>query len=156
MLLNPRDDSLMFCMLPREISTGFHEYGWRLNWFLKGVGYAARKCGEWKAGRSDAFEDRILDYLNTKYEPADSGVIWADVIIKPIIQDVPFEIAFPPNLKGLANFGSKLRRFPYEVRHRWRVLRRYVPERKFDKILLKLLRERRIAFDPSSKRYHRI
>jgi hypothetical protein len=143
-------------MLPPGITTGFNEYGWPLNLLLKGVGYTARKYGAWKAGRSRALEDRILDYINTTHGTTGSGVIWADVIIKPIIQDVPFGIALPPNLKGLANLMSKLRRFPHEARHRWRVLRRYVPEKKFNKILLKLVRERRIALDLPSQRYHRV
>jgi hypothetical protein len=52
-------------VLPPEIPGHFHDFGWLLNWFFKAVGYAGKKYGDWKAGRREELENRILDYLNT-------------------------------------------------------------------------------------------
>jgi hypothetical protein len=53
------------------------------------------------------------------------------VILKPIIQDFPFGVAFPTQPKGVAKAKRYLESTPYEVRHRWRMMKQYVPEDKF-------------------------
>ena len=142
-------------MLPPELAH-FQDYGWLLNWFLRGVGYAGSKYGDWKSGRAEGLENRILDYLNTKVDATGSsvGALWATVIIRPIIEDVPFGMAFPPQLTGLAKFKHELRRLPYEARHRWRVFTGYVPEQKVADILLTLLRENRVGYNRSNQHYY--
>lgn len=133
----------------------FHEYGLALNWVVRAVEYLAKATAKWRLERQQAIEDRILDHLNTKAEPSSLGTIWADVFIRPIIQDVPFGIAFPPELTGWKRFRLELRRLPYEVRHRWRVWKRLIPEERVERLLLKLLRERRVQYDPNTLRYSR-
>ena len=66
------------------------------------------------------------------------------MILKPIIEDVPFGMAFPAELTGLAKFRQNLKRLPYETRHRWRMMNRFVPEDKFKEVLVKLVRENKI------------
>ena len=143
-------------VLRPEISRLFHDYGWLLNLFLRAVGYAGKKYGEWKAGSRKELENRILDYLNTQVQSSGVDGMWADVILKPIIQDVPFSVAFPPQLKGFAEFRHVLKRLPYETRHRWRMMKHYVPEDKFKKVLVKLVKENRIGYNMVAERYHRL
>jgi len=133
----------------------FHDYVWVLNWLPKLVEFIAKRTAVWKRERQEATENRIRDYLNTKAESSSVGIIWADVFIKPIIQDVPFGVAFPPQLRGWKRLSLELRNLPYEIRHRWRVLRKLIPEEKVEEILLKLLREQRVQYNPDLQRYSR-
>jgi len=142
-------------VLPPGITDQFHDYGWLLNWLPRLAGYFGKKCGEQSAARSQDLENRILDYLNTKVQPSSAGIVWADVVIKPIIADVPFGVAFPPALKGFAKLKNNLRNLPYETRHRWRMFRQYVPEEQFNQVLLKLLRQQRIGHNPLDGTYRR-
>lgn len=143
-------------MLPPELLAHFRDYGWLLNLFFRGVGYAGKKYGEWGAGRREELENRVLDYLNTQVQSSGIDGMWADLILKPIIQDVPFTVAFPTQLTGFARFTQGLKALPYETRHRWRMMRQYVPEDKFKKMLLKLVREKRIGYNMLAERYYRV
>jgi hypothetical protein len=133
----------------------FHEYVWVLNWLLKLVEFIAKRTVVWKGKRQEATENRILDYLNTKADSSSVGIIWADVFLKPIIEDVPFGVAFPPQLQGWKRLRLELRNLPYEIRNRWRVWRKLIPEKRVAEILLKLLREQRVQYNPHSQRYSR-
>src|SRR5271169_3197779 len=142
--------------IPAQIAAHFHDLGFLLTWVPKLAGYFGRKYSEWTATRNTDLENRIIDYLNV--EVASSGIdgIWAEVIMKPIIQDVPFGIAFPVQMTGFAKLKHNLKALPYETRHRWRMMRRYVPEEKFKEVLVKLVREQRIRYDNPSQRYSRV
>jgi hypothetical protein len=143
-------------VLPPEIANNFHDLAPLLNWLPKVVGYAGKKYGEWKLGRHKELENRILDYLNTQVQSSGLDGMWADVILKPIIQDVPLVVAFPTQLTGFAKIKQDWKKLPYETRHRWRMMRQYVPENEFKKVLLQLVRENRIGFTRLSERYHRL
>src|ERR1700752_851708 len=105
-------------MIPPEISANFHDIGLLLNPLPKLFGFAGKKYGQWKAGRRDELENDIIDYLNIQVHSSGIDGLWADVILKPIIEDVPFGMAFPAELTGLAKFRQNLKRLPYETRHR--------------------------------------
>ena len=132
-----------------------HDYVWILNLILKVVEYLAKLKGKWSLEERAGIEDRILDYLNTKAEPSSVDIICADVILEPIVGDVPLGIAFPPKLKGWQRIKLELSRFPYEMRHRWRIWRHFIPKDRVNKILLKLLREERVRYSPGTQRYSR-
>lgn len=119
------------------------------------AGYVGRKYSEWTATRNAGLENRIIDYLNMEVGSSGIDGMWADVIVKPIIQDVPFGIAFPAQATGFAKFKHNLKVLPYETRHRWRMMRQYVPEEKFKEVLAKLVREGRIGYNNLSQRYSR-
>jgi len=53
------------------------------------MGCAGKKYGDWKIGWAKEIEDRILDYLCTQAQFSGIDLLWVDVIVKPIIQDVP-------------------------------------------------------------------
>lgn len=115
----------------------------------------AKATTNWGLERRVAIENRILDYLNTKEESSSLSIILADVFLRPIIQDVPFEISFPPALTGWNRLRFELRRLPYEIRHLWRVWRRHVSEEQIEQYLLELLREQRVHYSPATMRYSR-
>ncbi len=133
----------------------FHEYLAVLNWLARGFDCLARAVSKWRQKSSEALENRILDYLNTKAVPSTASIVWADVFLRPIIEDVPFQVAFPPHLRGWRRFKHELRSLPFELRHRWRVLTRLVSEERVREILLKLLREQRIDYNPATELYSR-
>jgi len=143
-------------VLPTMIASQFKDYGWLLNWCFRGVGYLGSKVGAWKAGRHEELQNRIIDYLNTQVQSSGVDGLYADIILKPILHDVPFDVAFPRRLTGSAKITHDLKRLRYEIRHRWRKMQQYVPEHEFNRLLLRLLREKRIGYDRLSERYHRL
>lgn len=134
----------------------FHQFGWLLNWIVKVTEYVAGCVSRRRAQRTAGTENRILDYINTTNEPSSVGIIWAEVFLKPVVQDVPFGIAFPSNVSGWNRLKLELRRLPYEIRHRWRVFTSLVPEETVTALLLKLLREQRVRYSPDTQRYSRL
>lgn len=142
--------------IPPQIVANFHDLGFLLTWVPKLAGYVGRKYSEWTATRNTYLENRIIDYLNMEVGSSGIDGMWADLIMKPIIQDVPFGIAFPVQMTGFAKFKHNLKALPYETRHRWRMMRRYVPEEKLKEVLVKLVREQRIRYNNLSQRYSRV
>ena len=131
----------------------FQQYSQLIEWFFKGVKFLATNYSQWREKGQQAFKNRILDYLNTRTEPADVGIIHSKVVIRPIIEDVRFGIAFPPKLKGWQRIKTELKCFPYEARHRWRMYRRYIPPSMVNQHLLDLLRDGRVRYNPNTQRY---
>jgi hypothetical protein len=96
--------------IPPQIVANFHDLGFLLTWVPKLAGYVGRKYSEWTATRNTYLENQIIDYLNME-------VGSSDLIIKPIIQDVPFGIAFPVQMTGFSKFNvSSLSAKPYTSR----------------------------------------
>jgi hypothetical protein len=139
---------------PPELSHLVRDYGWLLNWVLTIPSYAGKKYGEWKSGRREQFDNRILGYVNTVPSTGIEGM-WADVILKPILEDVSFDVAFRAPLTGFAKLKLNLKSLPYETRNRWRMMTEFVSEDEFKNMLTRLIRERRIDYEPTRERYRR-
>jgi hypothetical protein len=95
-------------LIPSQIVAHFHDLGFLLRWVPKIAGYVGRKYSEWTATRNTVLENRIIGYLNMEVGSSGIDGMWADVIMKPIIQDVPFGIAFPAQATGFPKFKHNL------------------------------------------------
>jgi hypothetical protein len=127
---------------------------WLLNWVLQIPSYAGKKYGESKSGRQEELNNRILNYLNKVPSTGIEGM-WADIILKPILEDVPFDVAFRTTLAGFDKLKLNLKSLPYEMRQRLRIIKALVSEGEFKNILTRLVRERRIDYEPTMERYRR-
>ncbi len=86
----------------------------------------------------------VLDYLARRREWTTPGLVWADLILLPILKDVRFDDAFPSELHGWAKFKWRLRILRLNARNRWRTWRQFIPERVITRIVRRLWRENRL------------
>ena len=56
---------------------------------------------------------------------------------------------------GFAKLKLNLKSLPYETRNRWRMMTEFVSEDEFKSMLTRLIRERRIDYEPTRERYRR-
>ena len=86
----------------------------------------------------------ILDYLARRKEWTTPGLVWADLVLLPILKDVRFADAFPPELDGWPKFKSRLRILVLNARNRWRIWRQFIPESAITRIVRRLWRADRL------------
>ncbi len=95
----------------------------------------------------------VLNYLAERKEWTTPGLIWADLILRPILQDVRFSEAFPPAGRGWPLFKWRIRNFRVNARHRWRMWRHYIPEETVLRVIRRLWREERLKRAPWDELY---
>ena len=107
----------------------------------------ARFVASWRKlseERLEKLEVDILDYLARRREWTTPGLVWADLILLPILKDVRFDDAFPSELDGWAKFKWRLRIFRLNARNRWRVWRQFIPESVITRIVRRLWKEKQL------------
>lgn len=109
--------------------------------FVARIGSWLRRQSE---ERLEELDTEILNYLANRREWTTPGLIWADLVLLPVLRDVRFEDAFPPALKGWPFFKWKLRNLWVNVRHRWRRWRHFIPKEVVIKRTRRLWREDRL------------
>lgn len=108
-----------------------------VEWFARAVA-AVRKHKQEELG------ERILEHLAEKGGWASPRSTWAEIFIKPLLEQVPFDVAFPSPLEGKEKLKWFIRALPYNARYRWRRWLDVVPEDKVRKTMRRLWRESKL------------
>jgi len=123
---------------------------------LQLVGWLSRSFGNFRLRKRKELEDLILDYMIENREPKSPQNIWLHVSLEPIIRDVPFSVAFPPEYHGWQKFKFWLTNLSYEARHQWRKYWNFVSEREIRKTMHDLRRQGQLELTPLPDEFYRL
>ncbi len=101
----------------------------------------------------EELEVSILDYLARRREWTTPGLVWADLILLPILRDVRFDEAFPPESGRWDKLKWRLRNLRVNGRHRWRMWRHLIPEDTVVKATRRLWRDGKLRRAPWDELY---
>ena len=117
------------------------------------VGWVIWAIRRRKKETEDELEDRILEYMANEWEWRSPHAVWAEVCLGPLVEDIPFDVAFPPPLSGWPKARWKLKNLWIEIRHRWRKRSRLPPKGAVKKIMLQLWKRDKLQRMPGTKFY---
>jgi hypothetical protein len=120
------------------------------------VGWLARSVGNFRLGRQKELEDSILGYMTENREPKSPKSIWLHVSLEPIVGDVPFSVAIPPEYHGWQKFKFWLKKVGYEARHQWRMYWNFIPEREIQKTMRELRRRGQLELTALQGEFYRL
>src|SRR6266536_1675397 len=113
----------------------------QINLAIRVINFLADVYSRLKKPAPDKMKDLkigILRYLADRKQWTSPRLIWADVVLSPILQDVTFSQAFPPKVTGWPLFRWKLENLGVNVRHRWRKWKCFIPKETVHKAILQL------------------
>ncbi len=120
---------------------------------LEVIHWLGRAVGAISARKRRKLETAITDYMAEHRGWLTPDHVWREVSLRPIIEDVPFSVAFPPTLHGWAKFKFWLRKLPYDIRHKWRMEVDYIPEDRVLKVMRNLRRKGELELAPTGESY---
>lgn len=117
--------------------------GW-VTLVLKPIGWVARQVASWRNREAETLEESILEYLANHRDWQSPGIVWAELVLGPILKDVHLDILIQPTSNGWAKFRWRLKNLGYNARHDWRMWVRCIPKRQVERLMRRLWGEGRL------------
>ena len=123
---------------------------------LQCVGWLSRFFSNIRLRKSKALANSILDYMIEHREPTNPNSIWLHVSLEPIVGDVPFSVAFPPEYHGWQRFKFWFTKLIYEARHQWRMYWNFVSEGTVQKAMRELRSQGQLELTALQGEFYRL